>query len=454
MSPTVLTFLGAAGTVTGSRYLLERDGRRILVDCGLFQGLKVLRERNWAPFPVDPASLEAVLLTHAHLDHSGYLPALVRQGFRGPIYCTGSTAALCGLLLPDSAHLEEEAAERANRKGYTKHRPALPLYTAADARSALDRLEVVPFGEELTVGPVAVRLRRAGHILGAAWAELELGGVRLVQSGDLGRPDDPVFAAPEPPTEADVVVLESTYGDRQHPLGSSREVLGGVVRETAARGGVVVIPAFAVGRTQTVLHHLAELRKDGLIPGIPTFIDSPMAADATRFLLAAPADHQLTREQCAAMRDLARITNSVEESKAIGRRRGPMIVISASGMATGGRVLHHLARFAPEPRNTILFAGHQAVGTRGAAILSGAPSVKIHGSWVSVRARVASIPGLSGHADADELLGWLAALSRPPRVVHLTHGEPAAADTLRRRIQEELGWEARVPEHGQAVELA
>ena len=448
-----LTFLGAAGTVTGSRYLLQQGSRRLLVDCGLFQGLKVLRERNWAPFPVDPASLEAVLLTHAHLDHTGYLPALVRDGFPGPVHCTDSTAALCGLLLPDSAHLEEEAAERANRRGYSKHHPALPLYTSQDARRALERLDVVPFGEDLEVGPARVRLHRAGHILGAAWVDVGLDGGRLLFSGDLGRARDPVFAAPEPPCEADVVVVESTYGDRRHPPGSPIEELARVVRETAGRGGVVVIPAFAVGRTQTILHYLAELLGAGLIPRIPTFIDSPMAADATRFLLAAPSDHRLTPAQCSAMRELVTITNSVEESKAIDRRHGPMIVISASGMATGGRVLFHLARFAPEPRNTLLFAGHQAVGTRGAAILGGAPSVKIHGSWVPIRARVESLPGLSGHADSDELLSWLSALPRPPRVIYVTHGEPAAADALRLRIQDELGWDARVAEHGVTVDL-
>jgi metallo-beta-lactamase family protein len=449
-----ITFLGAADTVTGSRYLVRAGGRAVLVDCGLFQGLKRLRLRNWAPFPIDPAGIDAVVLTHAHLDHSGWLPRLVRNGFRGPAFCTAPTAELCALLLRDSAHLEEDAAARANRYGYTRHRPALPLYTRADAERALDRLVTVPLETETALpGFGSVLLRRAGHLLGAASVRLTVGGRRVVLSGDVGRSDDPVLHAPEPFDEADYVVIESTYGDRQHAAGDVRDALAAVVRRTAVRGGALVIPSFAVGRAQAVLHHLAELRCAARIPPVPIFLDSPMAADATRHFLAHRAEHRLTAQQCADMRSIVTITNSVEDSKAIDARIGPLIVISASGMATGGRVLHHLARFAPERRNTILLVGHQAAGTRGASLADGAPSIKLLGSYIDVAAEVVTLHGLSGHADAPGLIQWLSALRTAPRRTFVTHGEPQAADALRRRIHDELGWTAQVPEHGMRVAL-
>jgi metallo-beta-lactamase family protein len=450
-----LTFLGAADTVTGSRFLVHWGDRRVLVDCGLFQGLKHLRLRNRAPHPVAPADIDAVILTHAHLDHTGYLPVLVRDGFRGPIYCTAPTAQLCGLLLPDSGHLQEEEAARANRYGYSRHDPALPLYTAEDGRRAVERLEPVAFDVDLPVaGSAMFRMRHAGHILGAASVALTAEDRTIVFSGDIGRPSDPVLRPAQAFEHADYLLIESTYGDRAHAARPARDVLADIVRATAARDGVVVIPSFAVGRAQTLLFHLAELHAAGEIPTLPVYLDSPMAADATEYFLDNPHEHRLTREQCARMRAIVTITNSVGESKAIDRQRGPMVVISASGMATGGRVLFHIERFAPDPRNTILFAGYQAAGTRGAAMAAGAATVKMHGRQVPIRAHVEVLHGLSGHADADELMDWLDALRTPPRATFVVHGEPVAADTLRVRIQDELGWNVRVPEHGEQVDLS
>ena len=449
-----LTFLGAAGTVTGSRYLLEFGARRLLVDCGLFQGLKELRLRNREPFPVPPAELEAVVLTHAHLDHTGYLPVLVRDGFRGPVHCTAATADLCGILLPDAGQIEEETAERANRHGYTKHRPALPLFTREDAVRALERFAPAPFDREVALGgDVAVRFRHAGHIPGAASVVLTAGDATVVFSGDLGRPRDPILDPQARIAEADYLVVESTYGDRRHDPTDPREALAEVVNRTVARGGSVVIPSFAVGRTQTVLYHLAALRARGEIPRLPIFVDSPMAQDATRILLAHPETHRLTERDCVAVHSQVRFANTVEESKAINRIDEPMIVISASGMATGGRVLFHLARLAPDPRNTVVFVGHQAAGTRGAKMLEGAETIRIHGEDVPVRAEVVAIHGLSAHADADEIMDWLRGFERPPLATYVTHGEPAAAVALRDRIERELGWRAHAPAHGESVVL-
>ncbi|MBX6364281.1 MAG: MBL fold metallo-hydrolase [Gemmatimonadetes bacterium] len=450
-----LEFLGATGTVTGSRYLLRAGGARVLVDCGLFQGLKHLRLRNRAPFPAADAGFDAVVLTHAHLDHSGYLPLLARNGYAGPVYCTPATAELCGILLPDSGHLQEEEAAYANRRGYSRHHPALPLYTRTDAERSLELLRPVPFEVDTPVAPgVTLRFSRAGHILGAASARLSAAGRAVLFSGDLGRPNDPVLLPPAPPQAADYVVVESTYGDRRHPTEDPRLALAAVIRRTAARGGVVVIPSFAVGRAQTLLVLLSELRSEGAIPPVPVFLDSPMAADATRILLRYPEEHRLRPPERAAATDSVTIVRDVEGSKAIDRRRGPMIVISASGMATGGRVLFHLERFAPEPRNTILLVGYQAAGTRGEALQAGARELKMHGAYVPVRAEVVMLEGLSAHADADEILAWLRRAPAPPRRVFVTHGEPAAAEALRRRIAEELRWPASVPRDGETVRLA
>jgi metallo-beta-lactamase family protein len=443
-----LRFLGAAGTVTGSRYLLERKGMRILVDCGLFQGLKNLRLRNWAAFPVKPKSVSAVLLTHAHLDHSGYLPALVRDGFDGAIHCSKATRDLCKILLSDSARLQEQDAEFANRRGFSKHEPALPLYDSTDARRALKLFSSLSFGENraLRDGPT-VRLHRAGHILGAAILELNWRGKRIVFSGDLGRYDDPTMVDPEPVDGAHYLVVESTYGDRLHERRDPREALADIIGRTIARGGTVVIPAFAVGRAQTLLYHLEQLKSSGRLANVPIYLNSPMAIDASELFCRHGEDQRLSDEERRRACAVAKYVESVEASKALNEDDAPKIIISASGMATGGRVLHHLKKFAPDPRNTILFTGFQAAGTRGAAMVAGADSIKMHGEYVPVRAEVANLTMLSAHADADEIMRWLRNVKTPPRMTFITHGEPTASDALRRRIKDELGWDCRVPEH-------
>lgn len=447
-----LTFLGAAGTVTGSRYLLETASRRILIDCGLFQGLKRLRERNWQPMPVDARSLDAVVLTHAHLDHTGYLPVLVRSGFRGPICCTAATRELLGILLVDSARLQEEEAHFANRHRLSKYNPALPLYTEADAGAALQLLAPMNWLAPRELAPgVQARLSPAGHLLGAASAHIESSEGSVLFSGDLGRPDDIMMRAPVRPPASDWLVIESTYGDRIHAPIAAEEELAAAVNPVLARGGVVVVPSFAVGRAQLLLHLIARLKARRAIPDVPTFLNSPMASDVTNIYHAHREEHRLTEQECTTMCTAARFVNSVEESKALNGRRGPMIIIAASGMATGGRVLHHLKAFAPDERNLILFTGYQAAGTRGAAMTSGADVIKIHGEWVPVRAGVALLHGMSAHADAAQLVAWAAGGPRVPERVFVTHGEPGAADALRQRLRRELPSAVDVAEQGETV---
>lgn len=448
-----IDFLGGTGTVTGSKYLLTHEGRRLLVDCGLFQGLKQLRLRNWDALPVDPAGIDAVLLTHAHMDHSGFVPRLVQLGFRGKVYCTSATRELCELLLPDSGRLQEEDADFANRHGHSRHKPALPLYTEQDARAALKRFEVLPFGQECAPWTGwSWQLHRAGHILGAASVRIGWEGASILFSGDLGRSDDLLMRPPEVAEPADYVVVESTYGNRKHPASDTLAELAGVINRTAARGGIVVIPAFAVGRAQTLLHCIQLLKQARRIPDMPVYLNSPMAADATRIYQRHLDEHRLSAEQCAAMRGQTIIVNTPEESRRLNTLSFPSIIVSASGMATGGRVLHHLKAYAPDARNTILFAGFQAAGTRGAAMLGGADAVKIHGAYVPVRAEVANLETLSAHADRDELLAWLDA-QRAPRRVFVTHGEPVAADALRLAIEERHGWPCTVPDYRESQEL-
>jgi len=452
---TSITFLGAAGTVTGSKYLLEFNGKRMLVDCGLFQGFKQLRERNWAPFPVDPASIHAVVLTHAHLDHSGYLPLLVRNGFKGPIISTHATLKLCELLLPDSGHLMEADALRANRYGYSKHKPALPLYTEEDARNALPSFRPAPFLEEIEVVPgCTTKFRPAGHILGAATVELRCEGLTIVFSGDLGRYGEATMVDPVPVPDADYLLVESTYGNRKHDSQSPEVALEEVVNRTIRRGGTVVIPAFAVGRAQSLLFHFSQLRKRNRIPDVPIFLDSPMAVSATNIFHEHLGEHRLTPEQCNEAFDVATFVRETAESKKLNSNPMPKIIISASGMATGGRILHHLKNYGPDRRNTILLAGFQAGGTRGAALRDGASEIKIFGDYVPVRAEVVSLDMFSAHADADELMRWLGEFGGAPKTTFVTHGEPTGSDALRLRIEEELGWEAVVPEHLQRVELS
>jgi metallo-beta-lactamase family protein len=449
-----LTFLGGAGTVTGSKYLVEHEGKQILVDCGLFQGFKSLRLKNWAAFPVDPRSIDAIVLSHAHIDHSGYLPRLVRNGFRGTVFCTRATGELCAILLPDAGHLQEREAEYANRHKFSKHKPALPLYTEEDAWAALDRLIPVPFDEEQElVGDAKVRFRRMGHILGAASVQIDWGGTTVVFSGDIGRYRDAIMVDPVSIERADYLLVESTYGNRRHDQRDPRAMLADIINETVRRGGTVIIPAFAVGRVQSILFHLHVLKSSGRLPNVPIYLDSPMAVDASDIFAKNTQDHRLSEAECQAACAVAHYVRSVDESKALSGSPEPKIIISASGMATGGRVLHHLKHYAPDPKCTILFAGFQAGGTRGAAMLSGAESIKIHGTYVPVRAQVKNLDMLSAHADADEILHWLRGFKSPPRMTFVTHGEPTAADALRHRIEEELGWSCLVPDYGQKVEL-
>jgi metallo-beta-lactamase family protein len=452
-----LTFLGATGTVTGSKYLVTTPHARVLVDCGLFQGLKELRLRNWRPLPLDVTSLDAVVLTHAHIDHAGCLPLLVRQGFNGPVYCTPATQALCRIMLPDAGYLQEEDARYANRKGFSKHHPALPLYTVEDAKNCLGRLNPLDMDTTIQLGVgMALRFARAGHLLGAASVDLEIEGKRLVFSGDVGRPNDPLMHAPKSLERADYLVVESTYGNRRHATDDSAEQLAQVVRRTVKRGGIVLIPSFAVGRAQTLLHLLAVARAQGQIPhDVPIYLNSPMAIDTTELFRQFAGEHRLTTEQCRAMREVATNVVTVEDSKRLNERRGPMIVIAGSGMATGGRIVHHLKQWAGDARNTILLSGFQAAGTRGAALAAGAREIKIHGALWPVRADVAQISGLSAHADYEELVGWLEPLRRRrPTRVFVTHGEPAAAAAFTEHLHKVFGWRAEVPTDGATAVLS
>ncbi|MBX3499072.1 MAG: MBL fold metallo-hydrolase [Alphaproteobacteria bacterium] len=454
MATLTLTCLGAAGTVTGSRHLLDGGRRRVLIDCGLFQGLKQLRLKNWAPFAVPPETIDGVVLTHAHLDHSGYLPKLVREGFRGPVYCTHATAELCRLLLLDSAKIQESDAAFANKHGFSKHRPALPLYDQADAERALERLVPIDFAVPIDLGFGArLMLRRAGHILGAATAEIEWGHRRIAFSGDLGRYGDPLMADPAPIGECEELVVESTYGDRLHARIDPAEALLAIVERTVGRGGTMLIPAFAVGRAQELLHLFWKLKRAGRIPLVPIYLDSPMATDAGDILQRHPEDHRLSPGDCRKAMAVARYVQTVEESRALSHSAIPKVVISASGMLTGGRVLHHLRAFGPDPRTTVLFAGFQAAGTRGAALLAGAMEVKMYGQLVPIRAEIDELPMLSAHADAGEIMRWLGGFRRPPRRTFIVHGEEQASAALAARIRQELGWRCVVPNEGQAQPL-
>ena len=449
-----LSFLGGTGCVTGSRYLVTVGRRRILVDCGLFQGERLYRRRNWDPFPTPPGDIDAVVLTHAHLDHSGYLPALVRDGYAGRIFSTPATRDLCAVLLRDSAHLQEEDADWANHKGYSKHHPARPLYTTADADLALDRFTPVEWNAPHYLGDgVAVRFAPVGHILGASAVILDTPDGRIVFSGDVGRMTDPVMPPPERLAATDWLVVESTYGDRAHAAIDVEAALGELVCRVAGRGGVLVVPAFAVGRAQTLLFLLQKLKQRGAIPDVPVFLNSPMASDVTEIFCDHRSEHRLSPEDCRATCSVAHIVRDVAESRSLNERKGPMIIVSASGMLSGGRVLHHLAAFGPDGRNAILLVGYQAAGTRGAELLRGARALRIHGKTVGIRAEVVSIDGMSAHADANELLSWLQQMPAPPKQTFVTHGEPSASAALAGRIARELGWTCSVPSWRQIVSL-
>ncbi len=452
-----LTFLGATGTVTGSKYLLESAGKRVMVDCGLFQGKKELRLRNWAELPIDPASVDAILLTHAHLDHCGYIPRFVKNGFKGPVYCSAATLDLCGIILPDSGHIQEEDAAQANRHDWSKHKPALPLYTEAEAREVLKQLVPVKFGKAYGIGDLSFTLSRAGHILGAAFIRVVDGdGTSVLFSGDLGRPHDPVMKPPAQAQKADYIVVESTYGDRLHDTEDPTEDLERIIVKTAARGGTLIVPAFAVGRAQSILYYLHRLRQEGRIPdAIPIYLDSPMAIDATELLHRHMSDHRLPKDVCREVCAVAEYTRTVEKSKQLDGNHDsmPRIIISASGMATGGRVLHHLKHYIGDARNAILLAGFQAAGTRGDRLARGEKEIKIHGRMWPVKAQILRMDSLSAHADYSEILEWLGHFRAPPRKVFVVHGEPDSALSLCRKIEDKLGWNATVAAYMQQEEL-
>ena len=452
-----LTFLGAAETVTGSRHLLESDRARVLLDCGLFQGLKALRARNWQPPPLDPARLDAVVLSHAHIDHSGYLPRLVHAGFAGPVYCTPATADLLGVLLPDAAHLQEEEAAFANRHGTSRHTPALPLFTVDDAARVLRQLRTADFGAAFAPGPgVETRFTHSGHILGAGLVECRLGGRLVVFSGDLGRYDVPIMRDPDPVREADVLLLESTYGDRLHEVDDRRERLAGAVRRAADGRGWLLIPAFAVGRAQDVLFDLRQLEEAGRIPSLPVFLDSPMAIEALAIYSrhVEEQDEALRREVAAGNKPYAprrfQISKTVDDSKRLNETAPPGIILAGSGMATGGRILHHFRRLLPDPKTTVLFVGYQAAGTRGRLLRDGARELRMFGEAVPVRATILVSDAYSAHADRGEILRWLDGFRRPPGMTYLVHGEAGAAESLRQAVAAR-GWPVEIARDGQRV---
>lgn len=453
-----LTFLGAARTVTGSKYLVEHGGTRVLVDCGLFQGLKELRERNWAPFPVEPASIHAIVLTHAHLDHVGSLPRVVARGFKGRVFCTSGTMDLCRLVLPDSARIQEEDARQANKHRYTRHDPALPLYTEVEAQRAVTMLQPMGYQRAIEIAPgISVEFLPAGHLLGSAFVVMHLqGGPTILFGGDLGRYGRPVLPDPSPAVQADVVLVESTYGDRDHQQDDNGAQLAEVIQETAARGGKLIVPAFAIGRVEELLYWVGRLERETRIPVLPVYVDSPMATEALRHYTARVAeldpDMQPTRKDVSTFAT-ARFQTiaSPQQSKELTASRRSAIVISSSGMATGGRVLHHMVAALPDPKNTVLFVGYQAAGTRGRSLVDGAREVKIHGRMISVGARIARNDSMSAHADRNEIVRWLETLPAAPRRLFLVHGEPMPMDALKQRVQEHFGWEAATPAHLEAV---
>ncbi|MBU6950651.1 MBL fold metallo-hydrolase RNA specificity domain-containing protein [Hahella sp. HN01] len=449
-----LKFLGAAGTVTGSKYLLSEGSGKFLLDCGLYQGVKALRERNWKPFPAKASEIKSVVLSHAHLDHSGYIPALMKHGFKGKVFCTPATYALAKVLLPDSGFLQEEDARYANKRKFSKHSPALPLYTEKDAWEALKHFETVDFHEKFSpIHGVTAEIHRAGHILGAGSVQLSGAKGSIVFSGDLGRQEDRIMYPPETIAAADYLVVESTYGDRLHDKVDVRAQLSEAINATAKRGGIVLIPSFAVGRAQHLLYLIQLLKADNSIPDLPVFLNSPMAISATEIFCHYHKEHRLTAEDCALIDQGTHFVRTVEESIELNRKKFPCIIVSASGMASGGRVLHHLKTLLPDHRNTIVFAGFQAPGTRGDALTHGAERVKIHGEYFPVKAEVINLESLSAHADYAEILSWLRGFKQPPRHTYVTHGESVASDTLRLRIADELGWRASAPEYLDEAQL-
>lgn len=449
-----IQFLGGTGTVTGSKYLISESGKNILVDCGVFQGSRDLKQKNWDKFLIDPKQIDAIVLTHAHIDHSGYIPKLAKDGFRGPIYCTPPTASLCRILLLDSAKIMEEEARYANKKRYSKHSPALPLFTVDEANEALEQLHPIQVHTEHEILPgLRINFKRTGHIIGAASVRLFTDKKSVTFSGDVGRINDPVMVAPEPLDPTDYLVLESTYGDRQHPATNVELDLQEVLRRTSDNGGSVLIPAFAVGRAQQILYYISKLKAAGKMPNMPVYLDSPMAVNATGIYCEFRPDHRLSESDCQHMCNGATYLRDVEDSKRIQADTTSKIVISASGMATGGRVLHYLKKLLPDSKNAILFAGFQAAGTRGAALVQGVDEIKIHGEKIAVRAKIENMENLSAHADAGELVTWLEMTSLKPQKVFVTHGEPTGSEALKKKIEARFGWQTIVPKESESFEL-
>lgn len=443
-----IQFLGATQTVTGSKYLIQTDKSKILVDCGLFQGHKELRLRNWAHLPINPADIKYILLTHAHLDHSGYIPLIVKNGFRGKIVCTKATFDLAKILLPDSGYLQEEEAYYANKKGYSKHHPAMPLYTKEDAEIALGYFQTINLNDTIKLAEdFYAKFYYAGHILGASLIKVQHKNTSVLFSGDLGRPNDPIMNPPEEPPEADYLVIESTYGDRLHETLDPEIQFADVINRTVKRHGIILIPSFAVGRTQLLLYYIQQLKAKKKIPDIPVFVDSPMATNATEIFSRHTKENRLTPEQCAAVCNVAQYIRTVDESIALGRQKVPMILISASGMATGGRVVHHIRNFAPDYRNTILFTGFQAGGTRGDRIVRGEKEIKMFGQLVPIRAEIAQMENLSAHADYAEMLDWLSHIKKVPKTIFITHGEKESALSLKEKIEHKFHWKCMTPNY-------
>lgn len=443
-----ITFLGATKTVTGSKFLLSFNNKKILIDCGLFQGLKELRLRNWNKFPIDPHLINSVVLTHAHIDHSGYLPLLVKNGFQGKIYCSEATKELCEVLLPDSGYLQEEEAKFANKYGYSKHKPAVPLYTRADAESSLGYFRSVDFRKNLKLDEETyMSLIPAGHILGASFVQFKYYNTSILFSGDLGRQNDPIMHTPSVIQAADYLVLESTYGNRLHKQIDPLDELSDIINRTVARDGTVIIPAFAVGRAQHLLYLMYQLKQQNRIPNVPIYLDSPMATSATEIFRKHPELHRLNAELSQKVCEIATYINSKEESQALDLVKTPKIIISASGMLEGGRVLHHVQAFAPDPKNTVVFAGYQATGTRGADMINGKKEIKAFGETIPVNAEIQVLSNMSAHADYEEILEWLAHFNHHPRKVFITHGEPEAAAALKAKIEEKYRWPCVIPDY-------
>lgn len=454
MNKMKITFLGAVKTVTGSKYLITVGKKHILVDCGLFQGYKELRLRNWSQLPLDPKQIDAVILTHAHIDHSGYLPLLVKMGFKGKIYCSKGTLDLCNILLPDSGYLQEEDAKRANKYGYSKHHPALPLYTLADAKESLTHFMPVEFQKAHEIfEDFSFKLYPAGHIIGSSLVEITHQNQTLLFTGDLGRPHHPIMDAPTMMTSANFLVVEATYGDRLHERSDPLQQLAETIRDTVTKGGSVIIPAFAVGRTQDLLYYLYTLKKENRIPDVPIFLDSPMAQNVSDLLIHHANEHRLSKEECRTICQTARYVKTAEESKAIDQYPVPVIIISASGMVEGGRILHHLKVFLTNPENTVILTGYQDPGTRGDRLQRGESEIKIHGQMIPVRAKIVAMNSLSAHADYEEMLDWLKHFKSPPKKVFITHGDEVSCLSLKAKIEKRFGWKCIVPDYMQTEEL-